>query len=221
MGRELAIIEPFQTPDVRRPAKLNRLPQWVEQRCATLKKASQPDQAGIHREVPVLPKNLILGQQQKMLIEQHVSVLADILAMTPEEDERHGELTLTTVTKMSMVLPSKETGDLAAEAKGEAYMAALEDVPSWAVQEAMRKWHRSEYGPKHDYKWQPAPSTLRNLAMIETYRVMGIRRKLNELLLAEPLLEFTPEHREKMKARMAEFLTMRGAAAPPAKQAAE
>lgn len=144
-----------------------------------------------------------------MLIEQHVTNLNAVLAMTPYEDDRHGELTLTTVTKMTLVLPSRETGDLAGEAKGEAYMAALEDVPSWAVQEAMRKWHRSEYGPKHDYKWQPAPSTLRELAMIETYRVMGVRRKLNDLLLAEPLIEFTPERQAAMKVRVAELLSLR------------
>lgn len=146
-----------------------------------------------------------------MQVEQHVSALTSILAMTPYEDERHGELTLTTVTKMTLVLPSKEAGELAGEAKGEAYMAALEDVPSWAVQEAMRKWYRSEYGEKHDYKWQPGPSTLRDLAMIETYRVMAVRRKLNEVLSAEPLLEFTPEHEASMKARVADYLRMRSA----------
>ena len=161
--------------------------------------------------VPTLPKSLILGKEQKMLVEQHVSALSDCLAMTPYEDERHGELTMTTVTKMTLVLPSKEAGDLAGEAKGEAYLAALEDVPSWAVQEAMRKWYRAEYGPKHDYKWQPGPSTLRELAMIETYRVMGIRRKLNEILVAEPLLEFNEEHRAAMKAKTADYLKMRTA----------
>lgn len=161
--------------------------------------------------MPVLPKSLILGKEQKIIVEQHISALNDCLSMTPYGDERHGELTLTTVTKMMMVLPSKESGDLAGEAKGEAYMAALDDVPSWAVQEAMRKWHRSEYGPKHDYKWQPAPSTLRELAMIETYRVMGIRRRLNDLLLAEPLMEFTAEHEASMKAKLAAHLKMRTA----------
>jgi hypothetical protein len=84
-------------------------------------------------------------------------------------------------------------------------------VPSWAVQEAMRKWHRSEYGPRHDYKWQPAPATLRELAMIEVYRVMGTRRKLNDLLLAESLIEFTPEQEASMKARIASYLTVRHA----------
>lgn len=137
-----------------------------------------------------------------MLIEKHVSELDQVLAMTPDEDMSHGELTMMTVTKMMLVLPSRESGDLVGEAKGEAYMAALEDVPSWAVQEAMRRWHRGECGAKYDYKWQPAPATLRELALIEVYRVMGIRRQLNELLLAEPLVEFSEDHLAAMKAKL-------------------
>jgi hypothetical protein len=147
-----------------------------------------------------------LAPEQKVVVNRHLADLETIFSMTPYEDERHGEVTLTTVTKMTMVLPSKESGDLSAEAKGEAYMAALEDVPSWAVQEAMRRWYRSEYGGKYDYKWQPGPSTLREIAMIETYRVMAIRRKLKELLLAEPLLEFTPEQESAMQIKMAQHL---------------
>ncbi len=146
-----------------------------------------------------------------MLVENHVAALNAFLAMTPYDDERHGELTLTTVSKMTLVLPSKETGELAAEAKGEAYMAALEDVPSWAVQEAMRRWHRAEYGSRHDYKWQPAPATLRELAMIETYRVMAVRRKLTDLLAAEPLLERTAEQESAMRDKLAAYLTLRSA----------
>jgi hypothetical protein len=141
-----------------------------------------------------------------MLIERHVVDLNEVLAMTPYEDEIHGQLTLTTVTKMTLVLPSREAGDLAGEAKGEAYMAALEDVPSWAVQEAMRKWYRGEYGAKYDYKWQPAPATLRELAMLETYRVMGVRRKLQELLIAESLVEYSDEHCAGMKEKLSELM---------------
>lgn len=211
MGTELAIIEPIPPPDVRRPAKLTTFPPWLMQRFNTLGQGSQPDQAGNHRQVPVLPRSLILGKEQKMLVERHVSALTDILAMTPYEDESHGSLTMQTVTKMMLVLPSRESGDLVGQAKGEAYMAALDDVPSWAVQEAMRKWHRAEYGPKHDYKWQPAPATLRELAMIETYRVMAVRRRLSEILVAEPLIEFTPEQGASMKARLAAHLKLRSA----------
>lgn len=123
--------------------------------------------------------------------------------MTPEEDYRHAEHTVTAVSKMMLTLPSREAGDLAAEAKSEAYMAALEDVPFWAVQEAMRRWYRGECGAKHDYRWQPAPATLRELAQIETYRVRAVRRKMSELLDAEALIEFDETHcgvmREKIK----------------------
>lgn len=209
MGSELAISEPIPAPDVRRPAKLSKLPQWVEQLCATCRKESQPGPDGAYRTVPVLPKSLILGKEQRMQVEQHISALTAALAMTPEEDIRHGEQTMTTVTKMALVLPSREVGDLASEARGEAFMAALEDVPSWAVQEAMRKWHRGEYGPKHDYKWQPAPATLRQLAMAETYMVMGTRRRLKELLIAEPLREFTEGEEASMRAKLAQYLTLR------------
>lgn len=206
MNTQLTVIDPIHPPDVRRPVNLTKLPLWVQQRCDILKKATQPNREGVHREVPVLPANLILDNEQKQLVENHAAALAVILAMTPATEIAHGELTLSTVSKMIMVLPSRESGDLANEAKGEAFMSALEDVPSWAVQEAMRKWHRSEYGPKYDYKWQPAPATLRELAMMETYRVMGVRRQLNNLLLAEPVLEFTPEQEARMRARVADHL---------------
>lgn len=211
MGRELAPIEPIQPPDVQRPAKLNKLPLWVEQLCASCKTECQPGPSGAYRDVPVLPKSLILGKEQRMLVEQHIAALTTALLLTPAEDMRQAESTMTTVTKMTLVLPSREVGDLASEARGEAFMAALEDVPSWAVQEAMRKWYRAECGDKHDYKWQPAPATLRELAMREVYMVMGTRRKLKNLLDAEPLIEFTPEHEAEMRRKLDACLTMRRA----------
>lgn len=159
----------------------------------------------------MLPKSMILGKEQKMLIEQHIAALDHILEMTPERGAAYGEATTITVSKMTMVLAGREAGELAAEAKGEAFIDALEDVPSWAVQEAMRKWHRFEYGPKHDYKWQPAPATLRELAMLEVYRAMMVRRRLNDALIAEPLIEFTAEEETAMKARVERHLRMRRA----------
>lgn len=147
--------------------------------------------------------------EQRTLIERHEKALAAIMEMTPYEDERHGEQTMLAVTKMMLVLPSRESGDLVGQAKGEAYMAALEDIPSWAVEEAMRKWYRAECGDKMDYKWQPGPATLREIAMIEVYRVMGTRRRLREILAAEPLQEFSKEHMESMKRRIGESASLR------------
>jgi hypothetical protein len=150
---------------------------------------------------------MVLGKEQKMLIERHILALDGIMLMTPERSAADGEATTIAVSKMTMVLAGKEAGELASEAKGEAFIDALEDVPSWAVW----KWHRAEYGPRHDYKWQPAPATLRELSMLEVYRVKGIRRRLADLILADPLLEFTNEQLESMSARAAKHLTMRTA----------
>jgi hypothetical protein len=202
MGTQLATIEPIQPLDVRRPARLSSLPRWVAERLAVVRNEPQADRTGKHRVTPVLPACLILSQDQKMLIEQHVRAMDTVLAMTPEADGRHGEATMVAVSKMLLVLPSRESGDLGGEAKGEAFMDALEDVPFWAVQEAMRKWHRGEHGSKHDYKWQPAPAVLRDLAMVETYQVMGTRRRLKELLIAEPLVEFTDAYRAEMREKL-------------------
>lgn len=202
MGTQLATIDPIPLPDVRRPAKLSKLPQWVTQLCNILGKANQPDRTGRHRDVSVLPMSHMPTDEQRHLIERHEASLGAVLEMTPSEDELHGEQTMMAVTKMMLVLPSRESGDLVGQAKGEAYMAALEDVPSWAVEEAMRRWYRGECGDKFDYKWQPGPATLREIAMMEVYRVMGTRRKLREILSAEPLQEFSQEHMDEMKQRL-------------------
>jgi hypothetical protein len=142
-----------------------------------------------------------------MLIERHMAALGDILAMTPEVNPKNAEATMIAVSKMTMVLAGRESGEFAAEAKGEAYMDALDDVPFWAVKEALRKWNRSECGPKHDYKWQPVPSTLRELALSEVYAVKAMRRRLADLVNAEPLIEFTPEQEASMRAKIAAHLS--------------
>jgi hypothetical protein len=157
--------------------------------------------------VPVLPRYLILDRDQKSLIERHVSALERTLTMTPTENAKCAELTMIAVSKMGMVLAGRETGEYAAEARGEAYMDALDDVPSWAVQEAIRKWHRAECGPKHDYKWQPVPAMLREIAQIEVYRVRSTVRRLGQIVAAEPEVEFTDEHRSDMRARLSALVS--------------
>lgn len=199
MSMELAVVEPIQSPDARTPAKLTSLPQWVAERCGRLKLEEQPDPITRNsRKVPTLPAEMIPNQTQRGLILKHAAELDRLLLMTPAQDYRLAEKTAVAVGKMMLVLPSKEAGEMAAEAKSEAYMAALDDVPFWAVQEAMRRWYRGEYGSSHDYKWQPGPAALRELATIETWRVKAVRRQMAQLLNAEPLIEFDEAHRARM-----------------------
>lgn len=202
MAQDLAKIEPIPLPDVQRPAKLTLLPEWAEVLCATLKTETQRDRFGKYRVIAFLPREMMPSKTHCGLITNHAAALDKVLAMTPESDFRHAEQTVTAISKMMLTLPSREAGDLAAEAKSEAYMAALDDVPCWAVQEAMRRWYRGECGAKHDYRWQPAPATLRELALVETYRVRAVRRKMSQLLTAEPLIEFDEGHCQRMREKI-------------------
>lgn len=84
-----------------------------------------------------------------------------------------------------MTLGGEKRNELAAEAKGDAYVAALEDVPWWAVQAAARAWYRGECGD-FDYRWPPDPATLRKLAVSNTYAIKGHMRELTEILESRP-----------------------------------
>jgi hypothetical protein len=121
------------------------------------------------------------------------------MEMQPILASEYGTRTLVCISKMIMTLAGREAGGLSAEARGEAYMAALEDVPYWAVEEAARSWYRGECGAGYDYRWMPAPSDLRWIARTHE---MAVKRRIDELsglVNAEPLIEFSDEHTSKMR----------------------
>jgi hypothetical protein len=105
--------------------------------------------------------------------------------MTPDQNQRFFAVTLTAVSKMIMALGGKKLSDLAGEAKGEAYMAALTDVPCWAVEEAVRKWYRGEFDKVYDYSFPPAPAILRKHARDGQYMLRYRGQRLRNLLQAE------------------------------------
>lgn len=69
-----------------------------------------------------------------------------------------------------------------------------------------------------DFRWAPAPATLRRLAQIEAHKVTGRAIALGKLLDAEPLREFSAEHRATMLERLAGLFKP---APPPSAEAAE
>jgi len=85
---------------------------------------------------------------------------------------------------MILVLGGRKLGDLAGEAKGEAYMLALEDVPYWAVTIAERKWYRGEYGEAYDYSFPPSPAKFRELSRNEQFAFRYRCTRLKRLLEA-------------------------------------
>lgn len=206
MGTELAKIEPLKLPDVRRAVTMPPLPGWVGSRLESLRESEQPDQqTGRYRTVMALPKSMVLASSERILLERHIRELEQMATRTPINDAQDEAATLVVVTKMLLALPAANKGETGAEARGEAYMAALDDVPSWSVAAAVRLWYRGECGQKHDYRWAPVPAELRNLAHLELWRVAGRSAQLRRLLLAEELLEFSEEHCATMRGRIAEL----------------
>jgi hypothetical protein len=199
---------PIPVPDLRRPERMPSLPAWVASRVASIKDEVQPDPVtGKHRSAPTLPLNLTLNEAERDEIERHVHILEASCGPTPSDDPEAEGAMLIDLTKLMLVLPAAKQNEASVEARGEAYLAALDDVPPWALRSAIRSWYRgdggkNERGEPFDYHWCPAPAELRKVAMLMLWRVKGRAAALRRLLSAEPLIEYSDEHCHSMRQRL-------------------
>ena len=194
MSTELANIEPLQLPDLKRPERMPSLPAWVASRSAALATNLQPDARGTFRDMVTLPAGTELTNAEITAIVNHLNSLRSLLDQTPERSQDAEAETLVLVTKMLLVLPSQRTSEAGAEAKGEAYMDALDDVPSWAVRAGLRNWHRSNCGldargKPYEYTFAPVPSTLRRIALAAISPVYERMIELQRLVNAVPRVD--------------------------------
>jgi hypothetical protein len=123
----------------------------------------------------------------------HLTALQLVLDMTPQKSTESAKAVLGVIAEMQSVLAGRDSGDAGAEARGKAYMIALEDVASWAVEAAQRGWYRKEYGSDYDYRWMPDPATLRDLARQEELGARTAILSIGAILEAEPANEASQE----------------------------
>jgi hypothetical protein len=150
---------------------------------------------------------LILTPVESEELKRHVADLHALCRQTPENDQRAEEEMLVLLTKMMMVLPAATQNEISAEARGEAFMESLVDIPTWAVRAAIRSWYRghsgkNQDGQDYDYHWCPAPAELHRISQFMMFRVRGRADELQKLLDAEPLIEFSAEHCRDMRSRI-------------------
>jgi hypothetical protein len=153
-----------------------------------------------------LPVSLILTGVEREELMRHASDLRALCRQTPENNPRAEAEMLELLAKMMWVLPSMTQNEFSAEARGEALMESLSDIPTWAVRAAIRGFYRGNAGRKpngeeYDYHWCPAPAELRRISWNMMFQVRRRADELQELLDAEPLVEFSAEHRDKMRDR--------------------
>jgi hypothetical protein len=199
---QLANREPLALPDPRRPAQMPSLPAWVELRIGSLRENWQNG-----RTVLTLPASLILPGNERDHLLAHTRELGKLESYTPQGSADAEAEILVIVTKMLMVLPGQKSSEIGNEARGEAYLAALDDIAPWAVQEAVRKWYCGDHGAKFDYRWAPAPADLRALAYAEQFCVKRRISMLERVANAEGLVEFREEHRASMRVRFSKLIS--------------
>jgi hypothetical protein len=204
--------EPISLPELGRWGRTPSWPDWLVSRMALLQNIMQPHPVtGKYRVVPTLPERSLLNAVERDTIQRHVTKLEAILERCPQDDPEEEKTLFGLVGEMMLALPSTTPNEASAEARGKAFMWALNDLPVCTVAGAVLRWHRGDAddyrtGKSYDYHWQPAPAELRQIALLERWRVSEELRQLRDLLRAEPLIEYPAEHYEQMRARLAEVI---------------
>jgi hypothetical protein len=193
------ILEP---PDRRHPMRTRSLPHRVVEQLASL--SGSPGR-GARPQTFRLPQHLVPSDDERHALRRYAKAVDEMLAMTPEHRGEYEAMTLAAITGLFLAKPAQATNDLGAGAKVDSYMEALDDVAFWAVEAAIRKWHRGECGTRQDgelrdYRWAPDTVSLRNLARIEE---ATLRRRADKMLMvaaAEAEAEYSEEHEGRMGA---------------------
>jgi hypothetical protein len=95
-----------------------------------------------------------------------ISAKVDELRRVSEADDgtENRRARLGIVANMLLAYPMAGASEEAGKARAGAYLAALDDIPAWAIAEAVRRWHRGECGAERNYRFAPAPAELRQVA---------------------------------------------------------
>jgi len=153
-------------------------------------------------------RTLCLSGDERAALEAHADNLRMALDDTPSASEAAEGEALIVLTKMLLALPAGQLNEAGAQAKGEAYMAAVDDLPIWAIKAALRSWYRGEAGGKHDYRWAPGPAEFRAVVRQMVSQVRIRLADIERLLSATPRREFDEEHRLRMAAKFAGLLAI-------------
>lgn len=199
MANDLTKIEPIRAPNPLRPTQMPSLPAWLaSQRSAMVLNPQINPETGKYQDLMTLPAALMPTDTQRAAIQDHLRCLRSLLDQTPLNGKEFDQATFSAVTKLLMVKPSAKTIEAAAEARGDAYMAALDDVPFWAVEEAIRLWYRGgcgedERGKRYNYDWAPEPHALRRIAFAEFYKIKARIAELEPVITAVEFIDTTAD----------------------------
>lgn len=141
-----------------------------------------------------LPSGVKISDEERTQTERHLSQIE--LAINPNnpDPETCWKARLSVLTKMLLAYSVGSSSDQASEARAEAYLEALNDMPPWAIGEAVKRWHRgncNNLGFSPNYSFAPPPAHLRAICKRELEEYEALAARLTRLLAAIPISEAT------------------------------
>ncbi|MBR1287574.1 hypothetical protein JQ597_36525 [Bradyrhizobium sp. AUGA SZCCT0177] len=103
--------------------------------------------------------------------------------LVPADPNLAHQQRLMLIGPMLLVYPTSDPSEETTMARGAAYLESLDDIPPWALADAIRQWNRGEAGDQH-YAFMPPPAVLRGLALSHL-----VVERMRQLLIAAPSLE--------------------------------
>jgi len=131
----------------------------------------------------------VLTTSERSAVEIQLKDLQTLVSGYGDEFEEQQKQTI--LTKLFLAKPSGPMTEIGAASRAESYMMALEDIPAWAIEAAIKRWHRGDVPgiSLDEFKWAPDSAVLRKIAanMLEPY--YENIRIIERVLLARPLDE--------------------------------
>jgi hypothetical protein len=178
-------------------ASMLSLPEWLT---SLVNAVSQtPEGAKIWTRQPEIPSRLMPTGGQRAAIEQRCGQLERMAVAGPE---KHA------LNSLGRLVGFYATGNLSesqAAVKAEVYMRAVNDLPAWAIDEAVDRWFRGECGERN-YEFAPSPAALREIAQGVARIAAGQLVLLRRILNAKAVPEIPEEERAKQAERVRKLL---------------
>lgn len=118
------------------------------------------------------------------------SQLRDLQTLVNDAGESEDQTKQALLAQLFLAKPRAAGSELGAAARAESYLYALDGIPAWAVEDAIRLWHRGDIPgfSLDDFKWAPDSAALRKIAVdiLAPYRE---RISTIELVLSATTLE--------------------------------
>lgn len=160
------------------------LPEWLGSLINAVSR--NPEGMPVWSRQPEIPTSLMPSGGQRTAIESRCLQLERMAVAGPEKRA------LQAVAKLVGFYATTGLSEQQAAVKAEVYLSAVNDLPAWAVEEAVTRWFRGQCGVRN-YEFAPSPAVLReiadDIAKIAAGQLVVLRRILNAKALPSPIAD--------------------------------